>query len=140
MFTYTVDYEDFNGVKKKKELYFNLTEPEIVMWQGDNNGALETILQRMVDAQDFRDIVAMFDDIVNRSYGVKSADGEDFEKSEEILRKFKSSRAYEAFFQAITNNSTLALQWMRGLMPTRFQQAIKEEELQQKVKEALPSA
>jgi hypothetical protein len=140
MFTYTVEYKDFNEVPKKKELYFNLTEPEIVMWQGANDGALDTVLQRMVDAQDFRDIAEMFDDIVNRSYGVKSVDGEDFDKSEEIVKKFKSSRAYEAFFRAITSDADLALRWLRGMMPQRYQEAIKEEELQQKVKEALPKA
>jgi len=99
MFKHTVKYADWNGVQKERDLYFNLTETDINHLQMSYPGGLKAILEKIVKEVDNVEILKMFDMLVEKSYGVKSPDGERFMKGGEVFKAFQESVAYDEFFK-----------------------------------------
>lgn len=123
MFKHTVKYADWNGVEKERDLYFNLTQTELNKLQMAFPGGLDAILDRIVKAKDNVEILKMFDIVVERSYGVKSDDGERFMKGPEVYRTFEESMAYDEFFKWLTENEKNAATFFNSIIP----QSLKEE-------------
>ena len=44
----TIKYEDFDGVLREEDKYFNLTKAELTEWQLSQDGGLDNMLQRIV--------------------------------------------------------------------------------------------
>ena len=90
-----IDYVDFNGVKRSENYYFNFMESEIQeMNLRYPDGGLKGRLQKIIDEQDPDTIVDYFKSLILDSYGVKSADGKRFEKSQELSDAFSQTPAY----------------------------------------------
>ena len=47
MYTKTIEYEDFNGVKRKEDFYFNLTETELKKMNLSVDGGLVQRLEKL---------------------------------------------------------------------------------------------
>ena len=93
MYAVTKTYKDFNGVERTETKLFNLTETEVMEMELGTAGGVAEMLQRIVDAKDQPSIIKFFKEFILKAYGVKSADGEYFEKSEEISRKFACTQS-----------------------------------------------
>lgn len=104
MFKYTVKYNDWNGVEKERDLYFNLTKTELTTLELSFPGGMYGILNNIVRAKDNVEIVKMLDLIIEKSFGIKSPDGESFAKGPEIYRAFKENAAYDVFFEWLTED------------------------------------
>ena len=135
MFMHTVKYEDFNGVQKERDIYFNMSEPEMTFWETSESGGLSNIIDRITKTKDTPMIMKYFEEIIDRSYGIKSDDGESFDKSEAILNKFKHSKAFEVFFMQLISDPDFAIKWIQGLLPAKYRDAISKEEMENKIKE-----
>jgi hypothetical protein len=118
IFTYT----DYNGVERKEEHYFNLTKSEIVKMQVSEEGGYAEKLQRAVDNNDGRVIMQVIDELIEKSYGVKSLDGKRFEKSEDITRAFKQTPAYDELFMELVTDADKAANFVNGILPEVPQQ------------------
>lgn len=114
-------YVNFNGKQVTKDYYFNLTAAEVAQMEiqaGDDG--LKEKLEGIVRAKDHKELIEKFQDIIDRSYGVKSEDGETFIKTSENLAVFKSTQAYSDLFMTLATNEKEALAFVRGILPTKI--------------------
>lgn len=113
----TIEYTDYNNVKRKEEHYFNLSEAELMEMQLTTSGGLGEMIQKVVDAQDTPAIVKIFKDIILKSYGEKSADGKRFMKSEELSTAFSQTEAYNTLFMELATDADKASEFINGIVP-----------------------
>lgn len=115
-------YKNYNGDEVTGDFYFDISESELIMMHWSERGGLDKYYERIIAEEDNRKILAAFRELVDISYGVRSLDGKDFEKTPEHLLKFKSSGAYnqlllEFFTQDEEGNNSFAEQFANGLLP-----------------------
>ena len=84
MLKLTRTYKDYNGVSRTEDFYFNLTQAEVTELELSVDGGLVEMINRIVAAQDGKQIIAIFKDIILRAYGEKSPDGKRFIKNQEL--------------------------------------------------------
>ena len=78
MLTKTVKYTDYNGNERTEKFNFHLTKAEIAEMELSMPGGMSATVQRIIEAQDTKELIAIFKDLLLRSYGVKSPDGRTF--------------------------------------------------------------
>lgn len=113
----TVTYEDYNGVERTEDFYFNLNKAEIMKMEMGTTGGLAEMIQRVVDAKDTPAIIKIFEDLVLKAYGKKSIDGKRFEKSDEIAAEFAQSAAYPHIFMELATDADAASKFVNGIVP-----------------------
>jgi hypothetical protein len=64
----------------------------------------------------------VIDELIEKSYGVKSLDGKRFEKSEDITRAFKQTPAYDELFMELVTDADKAANFVNGILPEVPQQ------------------
>ena len=122
-----VKYEDFNGVERSKDLWFNLTKTELHNINFKHYGTYSEQLKAVVDSNDIRVITELFREIILKAYGIKSEDGEHFRKSPEILDEFVSSAAYDALMQELLSSEDEAAALFIGALPKDMQAEVQKE-------------
>lgn len=125
MFKKTVKYSDWNGIEKEKDLYFNLTETELQKLQLSFPGGMQSILDKIVKEKDNVEILKMFDIVVEKSYGVKSPDGERFMKGADIYKAFEESMAYDEFFKWLVVDNNAAT-FFNSIIPQKYLEEIEK--------------
>lgn len=130
MFSYTVEYEDYNGNSRKEILYFNLSAAELLRLQNTTPGGYASYIQKVIDSNDNGEIWTTFEDMIRMSYGVKSDDGQHFTKvrdGHKIANDFIDTPAYDTFMLALISNSDLAAAFVNGILPQEKLQKMAEE-------------
>ena len=122
----TITYTDYNDVERKEDHYFNLTKAEIMEMELSITGGLAEMIQRIVAAQDQPAIMKIFKDLIRKSYGVKSADGKRFIKSQEIWEEFEQTEAYSILFMELATNADAAAKFINGIVPADMAKQIAE--------------
>lgn len=126
MLTKAITYVDYNGNKKTKNFYFNLTRTELAKMELTNKaGMLETIKQ-MVNEDDREKIINLFETIVLGAYGEKSADGEEFFKSPEIVAKFTAHPAYDVLFMELISSDKSMSDFINAVVPGDIAESAKD--------------
>lgn len=114
----TITYTDYNGVERTETFYFNLSKSELTRWSMSVEGGLHERLQRIIDAKDNVAVMKEFDNIIARSYGVKSDDGRRFEKSKKITEEFMQTPAYDQLYmELITGGTDVMSAFINGIVP-----------------------
>lgn len=126
MLVQTIEYEDFNGVKRTEDFYFNLTEEELIMLEVSETGGLAERLKEISETQDPQEMLNMIKRIILLAYGEKSADGRYFEKSEELRNRFASTNAYSKLFMQLNTDDKAAAKFMNGIIPQNLAEAAKK--------------
>ena len=122
----TITYEDYNGVERTENFYFNLNKAEVrEMEMGTEGGMAETI-QKIVDAKDAPAIIRVFKDLVLKAYGVKSDDGRRFMKTKpdgtRYADDFKETEAYSQIFMELATDADAAAKFVNGIVPADLAQ------------------
>lgn len=117
MYKKVIKYTDYNGVEREEPFYFNLNKAELVKWEGSTLGGMRAMYDKIIAAQDKEALISLFETIIQRAYGEKSADGKRFMKSPEILANFTSTEAYSNLFMELASNDEAASAFMEGIMP-----------------------
>jgi hypothetical protein len=134
----TISYKDFNGDPVTEDLFFHLSQAELVELEvGFQPDGLAVAMQKMLDAQDGKAIVSTFKDIVLKAYGKKSSDGKRFIKNSLIREEFESSKAWETIFMELVTEPDKMNEFVIGIIPAEL--VAQTEELAQKV-ETKPAA
>lgn len=136
MFTYEAKYKNFAGKEVTRTLYFHLSDLEIfrlLVKYPDGPESIGKELKEISEAGDNEKLFAEFEKYIFLSYGERSEDGENFDKSEEITKKFNTSAAYNAFFKAITSDANLAANFITGMFPEEMQKDAEAEILKLKM-------
>lgn len=117
MYRKKITYTNFNGEVVEKEFYFNLTPAEVTEMDLSEEGGLEARIKKIINERDTTKIYPMLKNIVLMSYGVRSLDGDRFEKSEAMSEEFSHTNAFSdlmmSFFEDIQN----AVDFMNGISP-----------------------
>lgn len=113
----TITYEDFNGDVVVEDFFFHLSKAELIELELSHKDGLAASLQRIVDAEDGKAIVAEFKNIILNSYGKKSSDGKRFMKTKELREEFESTEAYSSLFMELVTNTDAAIEFVNGIVP-----------------------
>ena len=119
MLKLTRTYTDYNGLSRTEDFYFNLTQAEVTEMELSVDGGLVEMINRIVAAKDGKQIIALFKDIVLRSYGEKSPDGRRFIKTPEIRDAFAQTEAYSDLFMELATDAKKAADFVNGIVPTK---------------------
>ena len=118
MFKETITYEDYNGVERTEDFYFNLSKTELVELELNSSGEkFSDRVQRMIDAKDQEDIITEVKNIILLAYGEKSPDGRRFEKSPEITKAFSQTPAFDILYMKLLNDDEYASKFITDLVP-----------------------
>ena len=115
----TITYDDYNGVERTENFYFNLTEAEIMEMELGTTGGLSTMMTEIVAAKDTPTIISLFKDLILKSYGEKSPDGKRFIKSPELANGFAQTEAYSQLFMELATETEKAIAFTNGIMPQK---------------------
>jgi hypothetical protein len=122
----TIKFKDFNDNEVTEDYYFNLTKSEIAEMELSTKGGMKAQLEEIVASEDGAAIIAVFKNLLAKSYGKKSADGRRFAKSPEIWEEFSQSGAYDALFMELVTKADAAAEFVNGLMPAELVEASKK--------------
>lgn len=137
MYKRTFKYVDFDGNEREEEHYFNLTKAEVTMWLTTNTGyTLDQLLEELTQKNDAKRIMEIFEDLILRSYGVKSPDGRKFVKTKELADDFKSTEAYSDLFMEVVMDGKKAATFINAILPKDI--SSKVDEVLRTNEEALP--
>lgn len=134
MLAKTIEYVDYNGVKRKETFYFNLTRAEITELQLTYPGGYAEYIERTINSNDSPELMKMFKDIIRRSYGEKTDDGKRLVKSEELSEAFMQTEAYDELFMELCTESGAAINFISGILPNFSTPDEKERIIQEAMK------
>lgn len=117
-----ITYTDYNGNERTEDFYFNLTKAEIMKMELGVKGGLAELIQRIVAAQDTPAIIEIFENLIQKSYGVKTPDGRGFMKRKEDLDAFMATEAYSILFMKLATDADAAAKFINGIVPADMSQ------------------
>lgn len=121
----TITYTDYNDTARTEDFYFNLTKAELTEMELGVDGGLAEMIRNIVAAKDTPSLIKIFKDLVLRAYGVKSADGKRFIKSEELKTEFSQTEAYSQLFMELATDADAASAFVNGIVPADVREASK---------------
>lgn len=119
MLKQTRTYTDYNGISRTEDFYFHLNEAEVTEMELSVDGGLIEMINRIVAAQDGKQIIALFKDFVLRAYGEKSPDGRRFIKNQEIRDAFSQTEAYSDLFMELATDAKKAADFVNAVVPNK---------------------
>lgn len=122
-----VTYEDFDGLERTEDFYFNLTKTELTEMNLSKQGGYADYLKAIVDAKDAPTLARLFKELLLKGYGVKSEDGRRFYKSEELTRDFEASAAYDVIYGELISSEDAAADFFVRMLPNSLQEQVRAE-------------
>ena len=113
----TINYTDYNGTERSMVCRFNLNKAEIVKMEMSVAGGMAERIQRIIDTHNQPELIEIFEDLIARSYGVLTPDGNGFDKSPEHLKAFKATEAYSELFMKLATDADFAAKFINGIFP-----------------------
>ena len=113
----TITYTDYNGTERTEDFYFNLSKAEITEMEMGIEGGMVEMINKIIAAKDAPAIIAIFKDLILKSYGEKSADGKRFIKSKELATAFSQTEAYSDLYMELATNAEEAAKFVNGIVP-----------------------
>lgn len=113
----TITYNDYNGVSRTEDFYFNLSESEIAEMELSTAGGMAQMLQNIINAQDLPSLVKIFKDLLFRAYGEKSPDGRRFIKDPALSKAFSETEAYNKLFMELATDHQKASDFINQVLP-----------------------
>ncbi len=115
----TITFEDFNGVTRTEDFYFNLSKAELAEMQFGVDGGFVEFIRKLLATRDTKELMAQFKRLILLAYGEKSPDGKRFEKSDSISLAFSQTGAYDiVFFEMMDSDKAAA--FVNGILPEKI--------------------
>ncbi|QAY17168.1 hypothetical protein SEA_MADAMATO_50 [Streptomyces phage Madamato] len=115
-----------DGVLVDSEYWFSLGKTDMAemdLAHMDNPGEY---LQALMDNQDSRAMMELWQEMLFRSVGIR--DGDLIDKGSSVIRQFKGSGAYEEFFAELIEQPDAGFSFFISIMPADIQKKIAEQE------------
>lgn len=119
-------YTDYNGLERTEDFYFNLTKAEITKMELSVSGGLSETLKRLVELKDQPAIIKIFEDLVLKAYGEKTADGKRFVKTPEITAAFEQCPAYSDIFMELAFDADAAATFINNIVPADMSKQLEQ--------------
>lgn len=132
MLKQTVSYNDFDDNPTQETLYFNLTKTELadnLSLKDDLDAMQETFSQERheLSTTEIKQLIDLVKTIMRLSYGVRSADGKRFIKTEELWTEFTQTAAYDAFLYSLFEDPNKAIAFMTGILPKDVRSTVEQQ-------------
>lgn len=127
----TITYTDYNGNERTEDFWFNLSQAEVLQMETSISGGWTELVKRITSKQDIPEIMNVFEDLIRRSYGEKSADGKRFIKNRELTEEFMQTEAYSNLYIELLTDADKASEFFTRVIPQ-----VPEEDKDSKVKKA----
>ena len=128
----TRTYEDYNGVERTEDFYFNFSKAELTEMEMSLDGGLQGYLEKIVKAKDNKELVKYFKMIVLKAYGEKSEDGKRFIKSEEMQKAFSETPVYSDIFMELATDEEAGARFVNGIIPKDLAKEIEKDRKKEK--------
>lgn len=113
----TITYIDYKGNERTEDFYFNLNKAEAMKLELSTKGGLSKMIEDIVAAEDTPTIIKVFEDMICKSYGVRSDDGKRFIKDDAKLQEFKQTEAYSQLFMELATDTKAAIDFFNQVVP-----------------------
>ncbi len=113
----TITYKTYDGETVTGTYYFNLNKRDQMKLQVEHPGGLLDYLNKIIKAEDMKSIFEVIEEVVQLSYGVKSADGVHHVKNAKVLEDFVSTEAYSELVYELATNAEAAAEFVNGIVP-----------------------
>lgn len=114
----TIEYTDYEGNERKSDYYFSMSKAEVIKWlTSTGEYTLDKAVKMISDNRNMGKLVDLIDELIHRSYGVKSLDGNNFIKNETEWLKFSQSPAYDVIFMELIGDAKKAANFFNGVIP-----------------------
>lgn len=126
----TVSYVDFDGNNRTEDLYFNLTQSELMEIAmelpeefkdivGDDPTKVDEKIAatQLVEKLGGKGIYQFLKNLLIKSYGIKSADGRKFEKTDAIASDFSHTLAFDTLFMELLSDDIAAANFVNNVIP-----------------------
>ena len=123
MITKEITYTDYNGQERTEKYQFNFTKAELTEMELSVNGGLSAMMERIKETDDRPELMRIFKDLILKAYGVKSADGKRFVKSDELRTEFSQTEAYSELYMELVTSTESAITFFNGLIPNDIKAA-----------------
>lgn len=137
----SITYENpFTGMKTTEEFYFHISKADLVRMEveehketftakdGTEYTGMQAKLQRIVEAEDGKAMMPIFEDIIRRSYGRK--DGDRFMRSDEIWDDFRGSGAFDELLFELCTDAEASAEFVSRTIPGNLEQIAAEVQAQ----------
>lgn len=112
----TVTYTDYDGEERTDDLFFNLSDAEMLELEMSTEGGLDKMIKRIIAAKNTEELIKLFKSMLTLSYGEKSPDGRRFIKSEELTNNFLQTEAYSQLFLELALDAEKASEFVNGIV------------------------
>lgn len=119
-------YTDYNDEEREEDFYFNFNEAELTHMQFSEIGGLAAMIQKIVSTKDTPKLMVLFEEIIQKSYGEKTADGRGFHKSAELTQSFMETEAYSQIYMRLATDHKAAQDFINHVIPKKMQDKLKE--------------
>lgn len=123
----TISFEDYDGLQRSEDFYFNLTKAELIRMNFMAPGGMDNRLKKIVQERDNRKILAAIEEFIAMSYGEKSEDGRRFVKSDAIVEQFKATPAYSELLMELLSSEDAFAAFINGVVPADVADAVNKQ-------------
>lgn len=118
-----ITFENFDGQTVTEDHFFNITKSDFTELElrHHHEGGWTKKLEAVTNSNNGRLIMDTFKDILEMSYGIRSADGKRFIRGPEIFKEFTQTPAYDVLFMRIVTEPDFAATFIRGIVPQSLQ-------------------
>lgn len=127
MYSKKIKYTNYNGEEREVKHYFNLNKAELLEMELVTPGGYENYINRIIETRDQKTLVNIFKELLLKSYGIKSDDGETFTKNDKIREEFENSEAFSELYFELATNTEAAMAFVNGIIPPALQADVKRE-------------
>lgn len=142
----TFTYTGFDGKEHKDTWCFYLSKADLLEIHLGTYVGLDVLMQRLIDAQNGKEIMAIVKEIILKSVGRPSVDGRRFIRNQEIRDEFEQTESFSQLFEELVLDGDKALEFISAIVPAEMGERMKaaraeEEATFEKVNDpsALPS-
>lgn len=127
MLTKNITYTDLNGKERTDQYMFHMSKADVIRLEAElstpeefedgSTTALERVINKFVETKNIHEIVMFFEDLIKRSFGVKSEDGRSFLKYLDASDAFMQSPAYDVLLIELLSNEQNAIAFFSAILP-----------------------
>lgn len=132
-----IKFRNADDEERTKTYWFHISKPEMIRLNGEIPGGLGKVLREVTEDEDGQAMFDLFEKIVFLSHGLRTEDGDGFEKSDEITKTFKQSFAYEALFDQLTESEEAFASFVVSVLPKGWEKTLEEAEKKAEEEKAL---
>lgn len=127
----TLTFKNFRNETETEDFYFNMSEGELTLMQvraiDQKNESFSDKLDKISKGLQGAELADVIEDLVLRSYGIKSSDGKKFRKNPEILEDFTSSGAYSVLITELFSLEGSLTEFINMVVPEDLVKTAKTE-------------